>query len=233
MQAICDNHLRFTWIDISWPGCTADYMAWITSDLYSKMMNENSIIYKGLTLLGDNAYVKSMYMTVPFKGNITRLQDNYNFYQSQLRITIECAFGVLVHQWAILRGPLVVPLSKVPPLVSALCSLHNFCINQRLYSGNEEAREYLGPMMDSDAENVNEMVMASNAMNINNERPLRNEMVQIDASGRPDALLDGGEHFYKCPVNRKIVEEDEDLPMNIMYNMVDYRGVVRPKIKKN
>jgi hypothetical protein len=34
MQAICDDKLHFIWIDISWLGGTADYMAWITSDLY-------------------------------------------------------------------------------------------------------------------------------------------------------------------------------------------------------
>jgi hypothetical protein len=130
MQAICDHNLRFTWINICWPGFTANYMAWVTSELYSKIQSAKSVIAKGLTLVGDNAYVKSMTMAVPFKGNVTSLQDN--FYQSQLRITIERAFSVLVHQWAILRGPLVVPLSKVPPLVSALCSLHNFCINKRL-----------------------------------------------------------------------------------------------------
>jgi hypothetical protein len=33
MQAICDDKLRFIWIDLSWPGCTADYMAWVTSEL--------------------------------------------------------------------------------------------------------------------------------------------------------------------------------------------------------
>jgi hypothetical protein len=99
-------------------------------------MNENSVIGKGLTLIGNSAYVRSMYVAITFKGNITSLQDNYNFYQSQLRITIECAFGVLVHWWSILRGPLVVTLSMVPPLVSTLCSLHNLCINNRLNSAS-------------------------------------------------------------------------------------------------
>lgn len=28
LQAICDHKLRFTWIDIRWPGSTSDYMAW-------------------------------------------------------------------------------------------------------------------------------------------------------------------------------------------------------------
>jgi hypothetical protein len=167
-------------------------MAWIASNWYSMIMNENSIIYKGLTLVGDNAYVSSMFMTVPLKGNITQLQDNYNFYQSQLRITIEHTFGVLVHQWAILRGPFLVPLSKVPPLVSALCSLHNFCINERLNSTSKEALEYVVPMMEKDAKNVHQMVMTSNAITVDDTCHLNNSMVPLTASGNPDALLGGG-----------------------------------------
>ena len=30
MQAICDNHLRFYWVDLKWPGSASDYMAWVT-----------------------------------------------------------------------------------------------------------------------------------------------------------------------------------------------------------
>jgi hypothetical protein len=32
--------------------------------------------------------------------------DNYNFYHSQIRINIECAFGILVSRFGILRKPL-------------------------------------------------------------------------------------------------------------------------------
>jgi hypothetical protein len=32
----------------------------------------------------------------------TMHKDDYNYYQSQLRMTIECAFGMLVHRWSIL-----------------------------------------------------------------------------------------------------------------------------------
>jgi hypothetical protein len=139
MQAICDDELRFLFINLSWPGATADYMAWVTSNLCFDL--EESLragrvpkIKKGYTLVGDNAYVKTEYMSVPIKGNKTEIEDSYNFYQSQLRITIERAFGVLVHRWSILRGPLTIPLFKVVPLVQALCKLHNFCINERLRS---------------------------------------------------------------------------------------------------
>jgi hypothetical protein len=231
MQAICDHNLRFTWIDICWPGCTADYMAWVTSELYSKIQSKNSIIAKGLTLVGDNAYVKSLSMAVPFKGNVTVLQDNYNFYQSQLRITIERAFGVLVHRWAILRGPLVVPLSKVPPLVSALCSLHNFCINERLKNTGESKAEHVEPMMDKDAENIHQMVMASNLVDKKGNQNLNNTMVSLASSGSPEALLHGGYHFEDCPLSRKLFTGDEVTPMDIMYNTVHYKELVRPKKK--
>ena len=64
------------------------------------------------------------------EGILGGYEEVYNFYLSQLRITIERAFGVLVHQWAILRAPLVIPLRKVSPLVLSLVHLHNFCIDQ-------------------------------------------------------------------------------------------------------
>jgi hypothetical protein len=68
-------------------------------------------------------------MSVPFKGSQMGYNDAYNFYISQLRITIERYFGVLVHRWAILRAPLTIPTQKVCVLVMCLCRLHNFCID--------------------------------------------------------------------------------------------------------
>ena len=58
-------------------------------------------------LFGDNAYLNTSYMATPFpnvSGNENmKYMDNYNFYHSQLRIQIECAFGMLVQKWGILR----------------------------------------------------------------------------------------------------------------------------------
>ena len=132
MQAICDHKLRIRWIDIRFPGNASDYMAWITSSLCKKLDDSYQLprmIKEGKTILGDNAYIKTEYMSTPYKYDVTPERDGYNFYQSQLRITIECTFGVLVHRWAILRGPLQCPLQKVTPLVNCLCRLHNFCID--------------------------------------------------------------------------------------------------------
>ncbi len=181
-----------------------------------------------MTLVGDNAYVKSMSTTVPFKGNVTVLQDNFNFYQSQLRITIERAFGVLVHRWAILRDPLVVPMSKVAPLVSALCSLHNFCINERLKNTGTSKVEHVEPMMEKDAKNINELVMASNLVDKKGNVKQNNTMVSLTSTGSPESLLDGGNHFEDCPLSRKVVTGNEVTPMDVMCNIVHYKELIRP-----
>ena len=60
MQATCDHKLRFTWIDIQWPGSTSDYLAWITSGLYHDLDANDTTksIIPGMTIIRDNAYVK-------------------------------------------------------------------------------------------------------------------------------------------------------------------------------
>jgi hypothetical protein len=78
-------------------------MAWVMSELYANIEKSKntiaSVIRKGFTLVGDNAYVKSSSVSMSFKGGVTELEDSYNFYQSQLlRITIERVFGLLVHR---------------------------------------------------------------------------------------------------------------------------------------
>jgi hypothetical protein len=208
-------------------------MTWVTSELYSKIQSVKSIIAKGLTLVGDSTYVNSMSMTLPFKGKITPLQDTYNFYQSQLRITIKRAFWVLVHRWAILRGPLVVPLSKVPRLVSALCSLHNFYINKHLKTTGTSQVEHVVPMMDKDVLNVHQMVVASNIVDNQHKSKYNNEMVSLASLGSPESLLDGGYHFEDCPLFRKLVKTDEVTSMDVMYNTVDYKELICPKKEGN
>ena len=62
----------------------------------------------------------------------------FEFYHSNIRITIECAFGVLIHKWGRLRKPIPynIRLSKICALVRRRCILCNFCINKRLSNSN-------------------------------------------------------------------------------------------------
>lgn len=87
-------------------------------------------------LFGDNAYLNTSYMATPFPnvaGNEDmKSKDNYNFYHSQLRIRVECAFGMLVQKWGILRMamPRNLSIKKIIAMVNALAKLHNFCIDE-------------------------------------------------------------------------------------------------------
>jgi len=71
-------------------------------------------------------------MVTPFKNVSLGSKDAYNFYQSQVRIRVECSFGMLVHRWAILRKPMPCnyTLGRITSLTHALCKLHNYCIDE-------------------------------------------------------------------------------------------------------
>ena len=132
LQAICDHHRRFTDIYIGHPGATADYLAFMMSPI-KKQLEKVGFLAPGLCLFGDNAYINNGYMVTPYKGVLVGSdEDSFNFYQSQVRINIECAFGIFTQRWGILRKPINASMgvAKIVALVSALCKLHNYCINE-------------------------------------------------------------------------------------------------------
>ena len=90
-------------------------------------------MFLGLTIFGDCAYITTQYMTTPFKSP-SKYQDDFNFYHSQLRIKIECAFGKLVWRWGILRKGMSrgISIKKTNAMVLSLCKLHNFCTNRKI-----------------------------------------------------------------------------------------------------
>ena len=93
--------------------------------LFQKL--EEGILAPGLCIFGNNAYLNTPYMAIPFAAVSGGAMDAYNFYHSQLRIRIECAFGILTKRWAILRSaiPVDVTVVKTVALVLALATLHN------------------------------------------------------------------------------------------------------------
>ena len=220
LQTICDHKLRFTWVDIRWPGSTSDYMAWMTSDLCGKLEDDDGLLLEGKCIVGDNAYVKKKYMSVPHKGIVSLYDDAYNFYVSQLRITIERAFGVLVHRWAILRRPLNIPTEKVGPFVMALCRLHNYCIDEKERDAdktNREDAEFSVRYMDA--------MLPSMLPEGGDDR-----LVMVE-NGRPSSLLHRGSHFRDAPACRRQVVDR--CPMDAMMEQVASMNLMRPNKSNN
>ena len=179
MQGVCDARRRFTYISVQHPASSSDYLAFVTSLLYQKL-TEGTGLPDGYCLYGDNAYVNETYMAVPFPNTSSGPKDAYNCYQSQVRINIECAFGVLTNRWRLLKSPLSanIPINRMNALLSCLCKIHIFCID----NGNATPPERYehDPLTLMDFVNVN------------------------DGDGlRPIGLLGGGEHFADVPEGRR------------------------------
>ena len=106
-------------------------------------------------------------------------RDAYNYYQSQLRINIECAFGVLMNCWCLLKSPLSakIPINRINTLISCPCKIHNFCID------NANAKPPQCYQHDSLT-----LVDFMNEQDSDNPRPL--------------GLTGGGEHFIDIPEGR-------------------------------
>ena len=72
--------------------------------------------------------------------NAAGTRDAYNFYQSQVRIRVECCFGMFVMRWGVLRMamPRNISFLKIIALVNALAKLHNFCLDESRLGWGEE-----------------------------------------------------------------------------------------------
>ncbi len=95
LQATVTSSRKFIGLSIKYPGSTSDFMAFENSDLRRDLETSN-FLYPGLCLFGDNAYINTKFMATPYPNVKQGSKDAYNFYHSQLRICVECAFGMLV-----------------------------------------------------------------------------------------------------------------------------------------
>lgn len=61
-------------------------------------------------MFGDKAYLNSPYMATLYRkvcGDLSKeTKDDYNFHHFQLRIRIECTFGMLIQGWGLLKTPM-------------------------------------------------------------------------------------------------------------------------------
>jgi hypothetical protein len=219
MQAICDSDGTFLDVEIAFPGATSDFYAFQNSEI-KELLETDDFLCDGLCLFGDNAYVNTQYMITPFKGSVSGAKAAFNYYHSSLRINIECAFGMLVHRWSILRKPMPINITveKTAHMAWALCKLHNYCISRR--------------------DNRIFQPLPTDLCNISNEGGLRLSSLDNDNSlnwnyrhyrDRINPLLDGGEHQMDDPHKRKRHIVDDKAAMLMLKNIED-AGYARPPV---
>jgi hypothetical protein len=122
--------MRFLWTFMRSPRGTRDSLAWGCTDLCSYLSEHG--IGEGFYLVGDDAYAGTPWMLTPYPlQNLTTARSDFNFYQSMCRINIECAFGLLVHMFGILRRPLTCIVRYSCLVVNACTRIHNLAIETR------------------------------------------------------------------------------------------------------
>jgi hypothetical protein len=228
-QAVSDARGRFLDVSIIYGGSTSDCLAFEGSDLYKRCtrgLMKQDVGKQPFVLFGDNAYLNSSFMATPYP-NVSndpgkKTKDDYNFYHSQLRIRVECAFGMLVQRWGILRSafPQNIRTRKVIATVIALTKLHNFCIDE-----SNDSQEIL-PSLEVD-----------NNVLINRDDGYV-EMVGVDENGTalPTDLMNGGHHYDDVPTGILRAHlsgiNQASLPRTVIHNFIAEGQWERPQMGK-
>ena len=156
-QAVSDANGRILDISIGYGGSSLDCLAFERSELYERC--ENGLMKNVKVLFGDNAYLNTDYMATPYtnvSGNPEyATKDNYNIHHSQLRIRVECCFGMLVQRWGRLRMALhhSLTISRIVALVNCLARLHNFYFAE---TKRLNYHETLGQRLSTDVQHMME-----------------------------------------------------------------------------
>ena len=122
------------------PGATPDILAHLAGPMHAAITDGK--LSAKWQFVGDSAFpddYENPWMLTPFtrfdlRDYVTRIErDNYNYYLSQLRINIECCFGMLVNKFRVLSRTLeTTSLERALLTFRVCCALHNFIIDDRL-----------------------------------------------------------------------------------------------------
>ena len=127
MQGVCDSECRFTGFACNTAGSTSDYTAFKHAHFYGLWPQLPDPYY----YFGYCAYPLSPHLVTPFIGTqLPAEQDAFNFFHSQLRITIERTFGNFVNVFAIFHSPLACSIANACNIVEACVKLPNYRINE-------------------------------------------------------------------------------------------------------
>ena len=133
VQAIVDKNKRVLYRSILSRGAEHDSTAFKNCSLYAWLMdNWNTLRELGYYFIGDSAYALRSFIHTPYDNALHGTpEDNYNFFHSSARISVECAFGEIDLRWGIFWRPLQYSLRRNIQIIDACMRLHNFIIDHR------------------------------------------------------------------------------------------------------
>ncbi|KAL1447746.1 hypothetical protein WDU94_009848 [Cyamophila willieti] len=151
LQAIADEKCRFTSVDVGAFGRQSDGGVFQNTQIYQDIEVNglmppdkplpHSMMPVPHVLLGDQGYPLKAYLMKPYsRQNATEDQTEFNRKLSGVRRTVECAFGILVSKWRLLKTEIQCTPENTEKIVKAMCLLHNIIIDRE---GQDETNFYL------------------------------------------------------------------------------------------
>lgn len=142
LMAIVDANYKFVMIDVEAYGKDSDGGVLSNSTFYQRIENgslklpketelPNSNVLAPFVFIGDEAFPLRNYLMRPFPRK--QAQDNarayYNYRLSRVRMTVECAFGIISSKFRILLKSIETKVENADHIVKAICILHNIIID--------------------------------------------------------------------------------------------------------
>ncbi|KAL7545061.1 hypothetical protein ACHAWF_014107 [Thalassiosira exigua] len=133
VQAIVDKKKRILYRNILSRGAEHDSTAFKNGQFFKWLIeNWSALARHGFYFIGDSAYSLQSFLLTPFDNVLHGTpEDNYNFFHSSSRISVECAFGEIDLRWGILWRPLKFTLKHNINVIDACMRLHNFIVDYR------------------------------------------------------------------------------------------------------
>ena len=92
----------------------------------------SQLLEKGFFIIGDSAYCIESFLIPPFDNTFPKTsEDDFNFFHSSARITVECAFGEIDMRWGIFWKRLNCKLEHAAIIIEGAMRLHNYLVDYR------------------------------------------------------------------------------------------------------
>lgn len=141
-MALCDANYNFIYINVGAKGSASDGGVFSLCKFNERLQRGTLNIppetpLPGRTkaipyvILADDAFALQNHIMKPYsKRSLSMPERVYNYRLSRARRVIENTFGIASARFRCLRRPFEMEPKKVEKIVSAVCVLHNFCMNR-------------------------------------------------------------------------------------------------------
>ena len=131
VQCIVDDKKRVLWLSYSHKGGSHDSSCFRNTKLYNHLKDISGYLRDNqFFILGDSAYCIDSFLIPPYDNAKSKTpEDDFNYYHSSARITVECAFGEIDLRWGIFWKRLNCSLETAAVIIEGAMRLHNYLVN--------------------------------------------------------------------------------------------------------